>query len=68
MEEKSIANFLNEENFTDWRRTGFPLLTKVQGGLSDIPRRLLYPESEILTNPQPQQTAVLTDRVWWDVQ
>ena len=68
MEEKSIANFLNEENFTDWRRTGFPLLTKVQGALSEIPRRLLYPESEILTNPQPQQTAVLTDRVWWDVQ
>lgn len=68
MEEKSIANFLNEENFTDWRRTGFPLLTKVQGGMSDIPRRLLYPESEILTNPQPQQTAVLTDRVWWDAQ
>jgi hypothetical protein len=68
MEEKSIANFLNEENFTDWRRTGFPLLTKVQGALSDIPRRLLYPESEILTNPQPQQTAVLTDRVWWDAQ
>jgi len=36
--------------------------------LSDIPRRLLYPETEILTNPQPQQTAVLTDRVWWDAQ
>jgi hypothetical protein len=68
MEEKSIANFLNEENFTDWRRTGFPLLTPVQGALSAIPRRLLYPESEILTNPQPQQSAVLTDRVWWDVQ
>jgi hypothetical protein len=67
MEEKSIANFLNEENFTDWRRTGFPLLTKVQGGLSDIPRRLLYPQSEILTNPQPQQSAALTDRVWWDM-
>jgi len=68
MEEKSIANFLNEENFTDWRRTGFPLLTKVQGASSDIPRRLLYPQSEILTNAQPQQTAVLTDRVWWDAQ
>lgn len=68
MEEKSIANFLNEENFTDWRRTGFPLLTKVLGAESDMPRRLLYPQSEILTNPQPQQKAVLTDRVWWDAQ
>jgi len=68
MEEKSIANFLNAENFTDWRRTGFPLLTKVQGALSDIPRRLLYPQSELITNAQPQQSAVLTDRVWWDAQ
>ncbi len=66
IEEKSTANFLNNENFVDWRRTGFPLLTKVPGALSEIPRRLLYPESEILTNPQPQQSANLTDRVWWD--
>lgn len=66
MEEKSTSNFLNPENFTDWRRTGFPTLVKVQGALSEIPRRLLYPESEILTNPQPQQSAKLTDRVWWD--
>jgi hypothetical protein len=68
MEEKSVANFLNPENFTDWRRTGFPALTKVNGALSDIPRRLLYPQSEILTNKQAQQTARLTDRVWWDAQ
>ncbi|HWK04891.1 MAG TPA: SusD/RagB family nutrient-binding outer membrane lipoprotein [Puia sp.] len=68
MEEKSVANFLNEENWTDWRRTGFPLLTKVSGALSEIPRRLLYSESDILTNPQPQQSAKLTDRVWWDAQ
>jgi SusD/RagB-like outer membrane lipoprotein len=66
IEEKSVSNFLNNENFTDWRRTGFPLLTKEPGALSEIPRRLLYPESEILTNPQPQQSAKLTDRLWWD--
>ncbi|WP_183558885.1 SusD/RagB family nutrient-binding outer membrane lipoprotein [Mucilaginibacter sp. SP1R1] len=68
MEEKSVANFFNIENFTDWRRTGFPAITKVDGALSDIPRRLLYPQSEILTNAQPQQSAKLTDRVWWDQQ
>jgi hypothetical protein len=66
IEEKAIANLYNIENFTDWRRTGFPILHKVIGALSEIPRRQLYPESEIITNPQPQQTAVLTDRVWWD--
>lgn len=68
MEEKSTANFLNAENFADWRRTGYPVLTKVTGALSEIPRRLLYPQSEILTNKQPQQTAKLTDRLWWDKQ
>lgn len=66
IEEKAIANVFNIETFTDWRRTGFPILHPVIGALSAIPRRQLYPESEILTNAQPQQTAVLTDRVWWD--
>lgn len=68
IEEKFTANFLSQENYTDWRRTGFPVLTKVKFGLSDIPRRVLYSQSEIVANPQPQQTAKLTDRVWWDVQ
>lgn len=66
IEEKSVANFLSTENFNDWRRTGFPVLTKVDGALSDIPRRVLYPQTELTTNPQPQQTAKATDRLWWD--
>lgn len=66
MEEKAIANIFNLETYNDWRRTGFPILQPVEGALSAIPRRLLYPQSEILTNPQPQQSAKLTDRVWWD--
>lgn len=66
MEEKKIANFLSIENFNDWRRTGFPLLTKVPNALSEIPRRLLYPQVELTSNPQAVQTAKLTDRVWWD--
>ncbi|OQP62036.1 hypothetical protein A3860_29205 [Niastella vici] len=66
MEEKKIANFLSIENFNDWRRTGFPVLTKVPNALSEIPRRLLYPEVEVLSNPQAGQSAKLTDRVWWD--
>ncbi len=66
IEEKSTANFLSTENFNDWRRTGFPVLTPVDGALSAIPRRAMYPETELTTNPQPQQTAKVTDRVWWD--
>lgn len=68
IEEKVVANFLSMENYTDWRRTGFPALTKVKNALSDIPRRVLYPQSEMTSNPQPQQNAKLTDRVWWDAQ
>ncbi|WP_421940170.1 SusD/RagB family nutrient-binding outer membrane lipoprotein [Pedobacter sp.] len=67
IEEKFISNFLNAENFSDWRRTGFPALTKVKNAISEIPRRVLYPNSEITANPQPQQKAKLTDRLWWDV-
>jgi len=67
MEEKQLADFLSLENFTDWRRSGFPVLTKViNASTTAIPRRVLYPQVEITSNPQPQQTARLTDRVWWD--
>lgn len=66
MEEKAIANFLSLENYNDWRRTGFPVLTKVPNAVSDIPRRFLYPQKELTTNPQTQQSAKTTDRVWWD--
>ncbi|GAA0525786.1 SusD/RagB family nutrient-binding outer membrane lipoprotein [Chitinophaga japonensis] len=66
MEEKKVANFLSVESFTDWRRTGYPVMIKVPNALSEIPRRLLYPQAEIVANPQPEQDAVLTDRVWWD--
>lgn len=66
MEEKSIANFLSLENYNDWRRTGFPTLTKVPNAVSEIPRRLIYPQKELTTNQQTQQSAKSTDRVWWD--
>jgi hypothetical protein len=68
IEEKGIANFLSLENFNDYRRTGYPVLPAVPNALSTIPRRVLYPQVEIISNPQPQQSAKLTDRLWWDAQ
>ena len=72
MEEKSIADFLSVENFNDWRRTGFPALsivTSPQAGITSIPRKYMYSQQEISTNPQPQNTnAKITDRVWWDTE
>lgn len=66
IEEKVTANYLSIENFVDWRRTGFPTLTAVPNALSAIPRRLIYPQSEIIANPQTVQSAKLTDKLWWD--
>lgn len=69
IEEKAIANFLSIENFNDWRRTGFPALTIVQNPyVPAIPRRFPYPLAEVTSNPQPQQSLQITDRVWWDAQ
>ncbi|MDQ2720487.1 MAG: hypothetical protein M3Z26_12125 [Bacteroidota bacterium] len=31
-----------------------------------IPRRWPYSSTEILTNPQPEQSVTTADRVWWD--
>lgn len=67
MEEKFIANYLSIENYTDWRRTGFPRITIPPNALlAAPPRRFLYPQSEMNTNPQPQHSAQLLDKVWWD--
>jgi hypothetical protein len=65
------------ESFSDWRRTGYPVLTPVnyQGNNSNgtIPRRMMYPLSEISTNTANYNAAVarqgpdlLTTHVWWD--
>jgi hypothetical protein len=67
MTEKDIANYMSMENWVDLRRTGYPVLNVVQNAvISSIPRRFLYPLDEITSNPQSQQSAQLTDRVWWD--
>ncbi|PCJ95524.1 MAG: SusD/RagB family nutrient-binding outer membrane lipoprotein [Flavobacteriaceae bacterium] len=73
-----IATFLNEyETFSNWRRSGFPVLTPVNypGNVTNgtIPRRLTYSESEQSSNPENYAAALaaqgpdeLTTRVWWD--
>ena len=68
------------ETWSNWRRTGFPVLTPVNypgnvtGGI--IPRRLPYPLSEASFNPVNYKAASgavpggdnLIGRVWWDKQ
>ena len=78
-----IHTFCNEyEAFANWRRTGYPKLTPSQNAASypnnvtngEIPRRFIYPASEITANPVNYNDAVkrlsdgdkMTSRVWWD--
>lgn len=70
MQEKKIADIFSIENYNDWRRTGYPVLTVPPNALlTAVPRIFYYPQNEIDNNPQPQNkaTRTLLDRVWWDV-
>lgn len=60
-----IALYLNPEAWTTWRRTGSPVLTPVAG--TAIPRRLLYPLSELNYNKVNTPASTLyTPRLFWD--
>jgi hypothetical protein len=64
--EEYIALFLNPETWTLWRRTGAPALTSVSG--NPIPRRLLYPQTEINFNDAnvPQNVTLYSPKLFWD--
>ncbi|PSL46110.1 SusD-like starch-binding protein associating with outer membrane [Chitinophaga niastensis] len=67
MDEKATASFLSIENYTDWRRTGYPALKLVQNAVTTtIPTRFQYPLTELTSNQQPQQSAKITDKLWWN--
>lgn len=69
--------FNGYEAYAEYRRTGFPILTPVNHPGSEtngtIPRRLIYDQSELITNPSNYKEAIqrqgpdlLTTRIWWD--
>jgi hypothetical protein len=70
IEEKYIALFgVSGEPWTDWRRTGYPSLTAPTNAvISNLPRTLFYPQSEIDLNPNcpGQKSPALQDKVFWD--
>lgn len=66
MTEKTLSNYFSLENYVDFRRTGYPQLTLApNAAVPTIPTRFQYPLTEITSNPQPQQTAKITDKLWW---
>ena len=61
-----IALYLNPEAWTLWRRTGEPALTPT-AGTNGIPRRLLYPQSEIsLNSSNVPQSTLYAPKIFWD--
>jgi len=67
--EKFVANYgVMQENWTDWRRTGFPAIVRVANAVTTaIPRSLPYPQSEIDANRNaPPQKPDLLVRTFWD--
>jgi len=75
MTQKWVHLYLNGfEAWSDWRRTGFPMLTPaINGNIPTIPRRMGYPTNEKSINGKSYTEAVarqgtdnLTTRIWWD--
>jgi hypothetical protein len=68
MNHKYLSAFLQIETWTDWRRTGFPVLALATGAVTaEIPRRLPYPDDERLYNGNNMPTGLtITSHVWWD--
>ena len=71
--QKYIALFTTPEPWTDYRRTGYPNLVPNDNGATasnpsgEIPRRLIYPQSERLRNQNfPSPAPNMQDRFWWD--
>ncbi len=78
-EEFWAATWLNDiESYSNWRRTGYPVLKPTSDPnrykqINEIPRRLIYWENEISSNPANYKAAVdrmggdeFTTKVWWD--
>jgi hypothetical protein len=66
MNQKYIALFTQLEVYSDWRRTGFPTLTRAKDATIDIPRRLINILEERQYNGNATIVQNMTERVWWD--
>jgi hypothetical protein len=77
-EEYWAATYLNDiESWSNWRRTGYPVLVPTNDPnrfeANEIPRRLIYWENEISSNPANYKIAVdrmggdkFMTKTWWD--
>jgi len=72
IDQKFVCLFSENEPWVDYRRTGYPLLESNDNGTSnsnpngEIPRRLIYPQSERILNPNMPNGLDMQSRMWWD--
>ncbi len=66
MNQKYIAMFTQLEVYSDWRRTGFPTLTKATGATKNIPRRMVNVLEERQYNSNATIVSDVSVPVWWD--
>lgn len=69
MSQKYVALFAQIESYTDWRRTGFPVLTPNPDNVLNkpaIPRRFPTDINERLYNPNAVRVTDILKPVWWD--
>ena len=66
MNQKYISLFTQLEVYSDWRRTGFPTLTKATGATIEIPRRLPNILEERQYNGNATIVSDMSIPVWWD--
>jgi hypothetical protein len=67
MTEKYVALFTQAETWSDWRRTGLPVLTPNPSGVvSGIPRILPTSQEERNYNPNAIIVSNVLQKVWWD--
>jgi hypothetical protein len=65
--EEYIALFLNPEAFTLYRRTGVPAITPPTGASGNVPRRMIYPQSEYSYNAaNTPKSTLYTPVIFWD--
>lgn len=66
----SMCGTQNLEAWTEWRRTGYPDIFTISATTNignRFPARILYPDSEVTSNPKTPAQKTVTDKVWWDV-
>ena len=69
IEEKYVANYgVSLEPYTDFRRTGFPVLSPSPTSIltGGIPTIFYYPQDEVNSNPNVTQRTSLFGKVFWD--